>query len=108
VVAYVGNNADAGTALGGGGATAGAPASGFGGAGFFAAGLAGEGLANEGAGAGGGAVWARAGCATASASIMAAVRITTSSSLDPRGEYALEQRLASCIRKISTKKGLGY
>src|SRR5580698_4961762 len=51
-----------------------APASGFGGAGFFAAGLMGEGLAGEGLGVG--AVWARAGCATASASNRATVRIT--------------------------------
>src|SRR5450755_824720 len=68
----------------------GAPASGFDGAGFFAAGLAGEGLAAEGVAGEGlvgeglcggvGAVWARAGCATASANKRATVRITTNSS----------------------------
>src|SRR6202044_3083809 len=71
-----------------------AAASGFGGAGFLRAGLAGEGLAGEGLvgeglageglageglGAGVGAVWARAGCATASTSNRATVRITTNS-----------------------------
>src|SRR3984957_4096609 len=84
-------------------AAGGAPASGFGGADFFAAGLAGEGLAGEGLGVGVGAVWARAGCATASARKRATMRITTNSSL-AQGEYALERRLTSCIRKTSTKK----
>src|SRR5580704_2877834 len=61
-------------------------ASGFGGSGFFAAGLAGiglageglvgEGLAGEGLGAAVGAVCARAGCASASASHKATLRIT--------------------------------
>lgn len=68
-----------------------APASDFGGAGFLRAGLVGKGLSGEelagdGLGFGVGAVWARAGCATASASKRAAVRITTSSSVSPRGE----------------------
>src|SRR5580693_4324119 len=86
-----------------------APASDFGGAGFFAAGLAGEGL-----GAGVGASWARAGCATASTSNRARLRITTGSSYRPEtesprqtgpgGAYALEPKPASCIREITPAK----
>src|SRR5579862_4215577 len=63
-----------------------AAASGFAGSGFFAAGLAGiglageglvgEGLVGEGLGAAVGAVCARAGCASASASHRATLRIT--------------------------------
>ena len=53
-----------------------AAASGFGGAGFFVAGLAGDGLVGDGLGAGLGAVCAKAGCASASASNKAAVRAT--------------------------------
>src|SRR5580704_12766529 len=70
-----------------------AAASGFGGSGFFAAGLAGtglagEGLVGEGLGAAVGAVCARAGCASASASHKATLRITFRSAvsvkLDPQ------------------------
>ena len=66
-----------------------AAASGFGGAGFFVAGLAGngfvdEGLAGEGLGAAVGAVCARAGCASASASHKATLRITSRSAVSTR------------------------
>ena len=76
-----------------------AAASGFGGSGFFAAGLAGdglvgegsageglvgEGLVGEGLGAAVGAVCARAGCASASASHKATVRITFRSAVSVR------------------------
>jgi hypothetical protein len=45
-----------------------------------AEGVAGEGLAGADVGAGVGAVWARAGCATANVSNKATARITTNSS----------------------------
>ena len=74
-----------------------AAASGFGGSGFFAAGLAGIGLADaglvgEGLGAAVGAVCARAGCASASASNKAKLRITSRSSIGgARGERTIRR-----------------
>src|SRR5580692_4004329 len=61
-----------------------AAASGFDGVGFFAAGLAGDGLVGDGLGAGLGAVCAKAGCASASASHKATLRITSRSAVSIR------------------------
>ena len=86
-----------------------AAASGFGGSGFFAAGLAGEGLAGEGfvaegfvaeglagkgLGAAVGAVCARAGCASASASHKAILWITSRSAVSI-GPAKLQPRIGA-------------